>query len=68
MTEQEAEVEFEQYVLPDIRTRYEIDGADWVARREAWGQYTDGLCRDGRITMFQYETWGNPSCTTGDGA
>ena len=33
---------------------------DTVARDEAWNNFTDSLCKDGRITMKQYETWSNP--------
>lgn len=28
--------------------------------REAWNNYTDSLCKDGRITPRQYDTWTNP--------
>jgi len=31
-----------------------------VEMRLEWGTYTDSLCRDGLITMKQYETWVNP--------
>ena len=30
------------------------------AMRFAWGIFTDMLCRDGYITMKQYETWTCP--------
>jgi|TARA_B100001939_G_scaffold120326_2_gene104379 hypothetical protein len=33
---------------------------DKPAMRYAWGLYTDMLCRDGYITMKQYETWTCP--------
>ena len=28
--------------------------------REAWNNFTDGLCKSGQITMRQYETWTHP--------
>ena len=33
---------------------------DKVAKREAWGIFTDELCREGYITMKKYESWSNP--------
>lgn len=33
---------------------------DITAKREAWNNYTDHLCKCGRITLKQYETWTNP--------
>ncbi|MGU8835468.1 hypothetical protein ACV3UL_14395 [Clostridium perfringens] len=35
---------------------------DSVAKREAWGNFTDALCKDGEITQKQYNTWLAPSC------
>ena len=34
--------------------------SDVTAKREAWNNYTDGLCKDGMITEHQYDTWANP--------
>ena len=34
--------------------------ADAVARREAWNNFTDSLCKDGMISDRQYDTWSNP--------
>ena len=31
-----------------------------IAKREAWGIFTDMLCKEGYITLKQYETWSNP--------
>ena len=28
---------------------------DYVAKREAWNNWTDALCKDGKITSWQYE-------------
>ena len=33
---------------------------DVIAKREFFNDYTDGLCKDGDITLKQYETWSNP--------
>lgn len=33
---------------------------DTVMRNEAWNNFTDALCKDGQITMRQYEGWANP--------
>ena len=30
------------------------------AKREAWGIFTDDLCREGYITMNKYESWSAP--------
>ena len=33
---------------------------DYVAKREAWNNWTDGLCKDGLISFWQYENWNQP--------
>ena len=33
---------------------------DSVAKSEAWGNFTDQLCKEGYITLRQYESWSNP--------
>ena len=33
---------------------------DAIAKREAFSNYTDMLCKDGLITEKQYENWTNP--------
>ena len=33
---------------------------DIPAKREYFNNYTDLLCKDGDITMKQYESWTNP--------
>ena len=33
---------------------------DTIAKREAFNNYTDSLCKEGKITLKQYETWRNP--------
>lgn len=52
---------FRKQELPHVRAAYERDGrVDRVARAEAWSNYTDALCKDGMITLKQYESWSNP--------
>ena len=34
--------------------------SDVIAKREAWSNYTDSLCKDGLITEKQYREWTNP--------
>lgn len=59
----DAAVQFEEYILPYVRETYEADGIpDWPARREAWNNWTDGLCKDGEISNWQYENWSQPDC------
>lgn len=52
MTKAEAIQEFRQVV--------QIERGDTIARREAWNDYTDMLCKDRLITSYQYENWSNP--------
>jgi hypothetical protein len=61
MTKEHALIAFKETIIPWIAERYETDGViDHVARRTAWNDYTDMLCKDGMITEHQYETWDNP--------
>lgn len=61
MTKREAVAEYKREILPAVKAQYERDGRiDGPARAEAWNNWTDALCKDGRITMRQYETWTHP--------
>ena len=54
---------FEYEILPAIRFAHERDGQpDWPARREAWNNWTDSLCKDRQISDWQYENWSHPPC------
>ena len=53
MTKREAKANFLAVSVPESLN-------DKPAMRYAWGLYTDMLCRDGYITMKQYETWTCP--------
>lgn len=33
---------------------------DVVAKREAWNEFTDSLCKEGFISESQYDRWTNP--------
>jgi len=58
----EAVERFKEYVLPYVREVYEADGVpDWPARREAWNNWTDSLCKDYEISDWQYANWSQPS-------
>ena len=47
--------------LEQFRYNWKASGStDSVAKREAWGVFTDALCREGYITMKKYESWSNP--------
>ena len=62
ITRKQAIHEFELFVLPAIMDEYEYDGVpDLPARREAWNNWTDGLCRDMIISDWQYENWSQPA-------
>lgn len=61
MNKAEAVQQFREEVLPAVKATYEQDGKkDRIARREAWNNFTDALCKDGQITLSQYETWTHP--------
>jgi len=49
---------FKRDIRPGVIKRHGLK--DKAAMRQVWGMYTDSLCRDGLITMKQYETWVNP--------
>lgn len=61
MTKAQVTADFRKYYMPAIRAEYEQDGKpDYVARAEAWNNYTDMLCKEGRISTHQYNTWTCP--------
>jgi hypothetical protein len=49
---------FERDVLPEINKHY--GEKDIPARRAAWSQFTDSLCKDGTITLYQNNSWEGP--------
>jgi hypothetical protein len=54
--------EFNAHILPLVKMDFEQDGEpDWVARREAWNNWTDMLCKDLEISDWQYENWSQPA-------
>lgn len=36
------------------------ESLDTVARSEAWNNFTDSLCKEGKISDWQYNNWTNP--------
>lgn len=65
-TKKQVEEVFRTDILPFFCSMYEQDGKpDYPARREAWGRFTDVLCREGRISLGQYERWTYPACCKG---
>lgn len=54
MTKKEVLDQFRREILPWQ------DYLDLPAKRESWNNYTDMLCKEGAITMRQYESWTNP--------
>ena len=48
--------------LRDFRILFKTFGkrGDAIAKREDWNNYTDALCKEGLITLKQYENWGQP--------
>jgi hypothetical protein len=62
MTKKEVETEFRTYYMPAI-LRAEAQsggGVDGPMRREEWNNYTDYLCKDGRISDAAYSNWTHP--------
>lgn len=62
LTKLEAVARFKAHVLPSIKHSYECDGKpDYIARSEAWSNFTDQLCKSGYISDRQYMTWHSPA-------
>ena len=64
MTRDDAIAEFEASILPGIIATERENGYsfDEPMRSEAWNDYTDSLCKDYRISNWQYENWTHPDC------
>ena len=61
MTKREVLEEWRSEGLPAVKAAYEQDGRpDYPARSESWSSLTDSLCKDGQITLKQYESWSSP--------
>ena len=58
LTKKQALEIFREDIAPYVREQY--GRGDVIAMREAWNNWTDGLCKDGCITPHQYTTWTNP--------
>jgi hypothetical protein len=59
---------FENELMPAIvRQETEWQGGTWkhvdeCHRSETWNNWTDSLCKDERISDWQYENWSQPDC------
>lgn len=53
-TKKQAIKDFREFLLPSIPNN------DTSAKREAWNNYTDALCKSRFINLRQYENWTNP--------
>ena len=64
ITWEQACAQFAEHLLPVVVAGYEQDGEpDYVARSEAWNDWTDQLCKDGEISDWQYNNWSqSPLC------
>jgi len=62
MNKRQVDASFKEHSLPHIDQvcRERSGTIDRIARWEAWNNYTDGLCKDGLITDWQYHNWANP--------
>lgn len=62
MNKRQAETLFRQEVFPGIlKAEAKNTGhRDKPLRAEAWGVFTDALCKSGHISQRQYETWETP--------
>jgi hypothetical protein len=59
MTKREALKHFRWWLRGMILAKGSI-ATDLPAQREAWNNYTDRLCKNGDITLRQYENWTHP--------
>jgi len=63
MTKTEAWADFRENILPGIVDLERARGGRFVdrpMRAESWNNFTDALCKDGQITLKQYESWTHP--------
>ena len=59
LTKKQALEIFKADILPEVVARYGLFD-DKPAISEARNDYTDMLCKDGKISSTQYCNWGNP--------
>lgn len=58
-TDYKTELEiFKNGILPSVTVMFGLD--DRVAICEAWSNWADALCKDGRITEYQRDNWNTP--------
>lgn len=59
MTKAQVLADFRELWADAIKHDPNLKG-DSIAKREAFNDYTDSLCKDRRISSHQYNTWTNP--------
>ena len=59
ITKAEALREFREQWREALENNPRLKG-DTVAKSEAWNDYTDALCKEGRISASAYSNWANP--------
>jgi len=47
-------------VLRMFRKSFTISRTDSTMNRENFANFTDSLCKNGEITLKEYENWSNP--------
>ena len=68
MLHSEAVAYFEEWILPLlVIEEAQSQGGEWkwvdeCHRSETWNNWTDSLCKDKRISDWQYENWTQPAC------
>ena len=60
MTKKQAKQFFAESYYGDKYNLHRALDADRLAVQEEWSIFVDGLCRDGEITIKQYDTWTFP--------
>ena len=58
MTKVEAIKEFKEMYTQSEFKRLKREDNDWLT--QDWNNWTDILCKEGRITDWQYNNWSNP--------
>lgn len=63
MNKIQAVQEFKDIILPSVKGIFEQSGRkDKPARRMAWQNFVDMLCKEGKVTTNQFNTWHDPKC------
>lgn len=66
MNKEQAKRLFVETCYGDIQALHKMIKADRPMAHEDWSFFIDKLCRDGEITMKQYESWTFPWAKKGE--